>query len=184
MKTEEIDKKIGMPDIEQEWRRFEREVIDAPRIGVSQSRSSSSPRSMHRVAAIAVVMCIVGGLALAAVFYMLPSAADKAQPRPIQTDVEAQRAELPALTVDADESLASWDETEQAYVFDNVEMQAIVGYLATAYNVEPVFVSNEARHVRLYVTIPATKSLDEIVSLLNNLQHVEMQLADGKLIIR
>ena len=27
MKTEEIDKRIGMPDIDQEWAKFEQEVI-------------------------------------------------------------------------------------------------------------------------------------------------------------
>ena len=28
MKTEDIDKKIGMPDVDAEWAKFEREVID------------------------------------------------------------------------------------------------------------------------------------------------------------
>jgi hypothetical protein len=27
MKTEDIDKKIGMPDVDAEWAKFEREVI-------------------------------------------------------------------------------------------------------------------------------------------------------------
>ena len=29
MKTEDIDRKIGMPDIDMEWAKFEKEVIDA-----------------------------------------------------------------------------------------------------------------------------------------------------------
>ena len=28
MKTEDLDKKIGMPNVDAEWARFEREVID------------------------------------------------------------------------------------------------------------------------------------------------------------
>ena len=28
MKTEDIDKRIGMPDVDAEWAKFEREVID------------------------------------------------------------------------------------------------------------------------------------------------------------
>ena len=27
MKTEDIDKKIGMPDVDEEWAKFEREVL-------------------------------------------------------------------------------------------------------------------------------------------------------------
>ena len=29
MKTEDIDRKIGMPDIDMEWAKFDKEVIDA-----------------------------------------------------------------------------------------------------------------------------------------------------------
>ena len=52
MKTEDIDKKIGMPDVDAEWARFEREVIN---------KESAKPK---RVAAWAAGIGIAASIAL------------------------------------------------------------------------------------------------------------------------
>lgn len=171
MKPEEIDQKIGMPDVEAEWRRFEREVIDQPRPWMS------------RAAAI-VLVCVMSSLALAATFYLYH--------RPVADDasVTAPIPQLPALAEDSEleseetELLSCWDETSAMYVFDNKELQLIVEALCLLYPVEPVFLNDEARHIRLYISIaPQEKNIEEIVTLLNTFNHVQMHLEGNKLII-
>lgn len=177
MKPEDIDRMIGMPDIDAEWRRFERDVIDAPRL------ARTSRPWMGRAAAIALV-CVVSSLALAATWYLWH--------KPVATDAPTITSipEQPAPTEDCElepeeiELLACWDETAGMYVFDNQELQLIAEALSMMYPVEPVFVNEEARHIRLYFSIvPQERSIEEIVALLNTFHHVRLRLEDGKLLI-
>ena len=64
MRIEDIDKKIGMPDIDKEWAKFEREVI-APETSISATRSQRG--MIWKVAAtVAIILCISGGIIAAA----------------------------------------------------------------------------------------------------------------------
>ena len=38
MKTEDIDKKIGMPDVNDEWAKFESEVINKEKVAPQKNR--------------------------------------------------------------------------------------------------------------------------------------------------
>lgn len=174
MKTEEIDRKIGMPDVDQEWARFEREVIDAPRI-------TPQPRHWTSRAAAIALACVLGGLAVAATLLMR---------RPSETRAGAEASRPAVATASAvetamdDEAVdACYDEQQEAFVFDDVELQHIARYLEREYSVEAVFVNDEARHVRFYVTLSGHQSLLEIVELLNNFQHVQLRLDGQRLII-
>lgn len=63
MKNEEIDKKIGMPDIDAEWTKFEQDVIE----GKSHSKLSFLKNSSmtRKVAAILIIALCLGGLVVA-----------------------------------------------------------------------------------------------------------------------
>jgi len=76
MKTEEIDKRIGMPDIDAEWAKFEREVIGTrPPSSHSASvrKNEASPRRWHllpknwtsRAAVIGGIVFLLSGAAIA-----------------------------------------------------------------------------------------------------------------------
>ena len=56
MKTEDIDKKIGMPDVDAEWEKFEREVID--------KESTSNKRVIMWGLSIAASIALVAGIFL------------------------------------------------------------------------------------------------------------------------
>lgn len=177
MKPEEIDQKIGMPDVEQEWRRFERDVIDQPRLAPARRPW------MSRAAAIGWVG-LVSSLALAATWYLHHDAV--APDAPVAVSAPAPSASVGDSELEPEEEalLSCWDETAGMYVFDNQELQLVVEALGLLYDVVPVFVNDEARHLRLYIRIvPQERSLDEIVTLLNTFQHIRMRLEDGQLII-
>lgn len=180
MKTEEIDKKIGMPDIEEQWTRFEREVMDQPRL------TPSARPWMSRAAAIILACCLVSGLVLAATLYMRhdPVAADApmvatiTEEQPSASDCEIQPEE-------EDRLLSCWDDAAGVYVFDNQELQLVAEALSMLYPVEPVFANDEVRHIRLYFSIdPQKDSIEEIVTRLNTFYHVQMYLDGKRLIIQ
>lgn len=175
MNIEEIDRQIGMPDIDQEWAKFEREVIDTPRI---------APRSktwMSRAAAIAI-LCTIGFVALAStiiVYNMTPKVIEST-PEVNVGSTENVTTETMASSID----ITSYENEErQEWVFDNVEMQSIALCLQKQYGVDPVFVTEEAKHIRLYVTIAKNKKLPEVIAFLNNLQVVQLRLEGNKLVI-
>ncbi len=178
MKTEEIDKKIGMPDIDQEWARLKREVIDTPQ-GMRQ------PRNWWSRAAVIALVCVLGGLALAATFALR---GEKSAPVETTASTEVKAATAPQRTQGAAEAEAkavgSFDADADEWTFDDVELQTIARCLEQAYGVEAVFANEEARHVRLYVTLPREKGLEGIVELLNSLHHVQLRLEERQLIIQ
>lgn len=187
MKPEEIDQRIGMPDIEAEWRRFERDVIGQPSM-TDGSRPGVPPapgarRWMSRAAAIALT-CVVSGLVLAATYYLRHDRVAAIAPTTVSIPGQPATTDDSEITPEEDELLSCWDEEAGMYVFDNQELQLVAEALTMLYAVEPVFVNDEARHLRLYLSIvPRERSIEEIVTLLNTFHHVRMHLEDGKLII-
>ncbi len=93
MKTEDIDKRIGMPDVEAEWARFEREVI------------GKEPKGNRRS-----IYSWIGGLGIAAcilLFFLInmgdepkpaaPVVAEQAEPLPIQQPATEEVKEEPII---------------------------------------------------------------------------------------
>lgn len=95
MKTEDIDKKIGMPDVDAEWARFEQEVIG--------KETKASKRSIYSW---------IGGLGIAAcllLFFLInrgdepkpatPVVAEQAEPKPVQQPAAKENKEEPVVHI-------------------------------------------------------------------------------------
>lgn len=95
MKTEDIDKKIGMPDVDAEWARFEQEVIG--------KETKASKRSIYSW---------IGGLGIAAcllLFFLInmgdepkpatPIVAELAEPEPVQQPAAKENKEEPIVHI-------------------------------------------------------------------------------------
>ena len=90
MKTEDIDKRIGMPDVDAEWARFEQDVI------------GKEPKANRRS-----IYSWIGGLGIAAcllLFFLInigdepqpetPVVAEQAEPQPVQQSAAAEVKEI------------------------------------------------------------------------------------------
>lgn len=169
---ENIDKRIKMPDIDQEWKRFEREVI-------GQQEPDIAPRHWwSRAAVIAVIVSLT--LVAGATGYLLVSHADL-QPEAVSEPQEQPTA--PFATEEPVQVTEYLDQTADEWTFDNVAMSEIARCLHEQYGVEVTFGNEAARHIRLYVSFGRDQSLSEVIALLNNLQKVQLRLEDNHLII-
>lgn len=162
MDIEEIDRHIGMPDIDVEWAQFRHEYIDAP--------SAKTGFHLGRVAAVilATVGVSVTMLASAYLIRVMPARQVGRQPAVVVPDSTRSVQVAPDTTL---------------FVFDNVEMEVIASTLGTYYGLEPQFRDRNARHVRLYATIKKSSSIDEVVAFLNNFKKIKLSVHDGKLIV-
>ena len=179
MDIEELDRKIGMPDIEQEWQAFERNVMsdDRPRLALS--------RHLSRAAAV-VAVCLLGAVAVASSLYIYNNVEGaEAEPDATPAATVSDDVQTPPTVTEttAGTKAANFEQNDNEFVFDNVEMQDIAACLQQHYGVEPVFVNDKVRHIRLYLTLSKTRTIDEVVALLNNLQVVHLNVDGGRLII-
>lgn len=177
MKTEDIDRKIGMPDVDAEWAAFEHKVIDA-----SMLRRKWRIVGMSRAA---IVVAVVGCASLVAVASALLFTSVKfLQTAPTPTEMVAggtAQSRHPDFSMIQTDTL-SVDST--AFRFDNVELRTIVSTLAGYYGVGTKCENEEASHVRLYILIDRKKSVEEVAAYLSQFEKVWVVFEDGKLIIR
>lgn len=168
MKEEEIDRRIGMPDIDAEWARFEREVMHQKPLPLRPSR---------RISRTAAVVALVLGISLTAL----------ASAYIFRVVIPARHSSGLATTHDED-SLKQNTREEDAdttayFLFDNADMLTIARTLGEHYGVTPVFMDEEVKKVRLYARIEKKMSLDEVVRLLGNFKKVRLSVSDGRLLI-
>lgn len=173
MKTEEIDRRIGMPDIDKEWAKFEEQAF----------RPTRNVKLWNRAAAVIGVVFGLSAVAMASILLLEHAEPEKTIESSVETTVNPEK--LSAVASQADiivtDSLTIDNET---FRFDNVEMQTIAEALGEYYQVEPVFENDDARRLRLYVQIEKSKSIEQVVEFLNNFHKVQLRLEAGKLMIR
>jgi len=149
------DAQIGMPDVEQELLRVQRQA---------QARSTSA---LRKVAASVAIALFIGGIAVAAIIGG-PSLSRLFTPKP-QPPTELQR---PAGT--ANHSLGTVPATAKeaeakpdTLSFDNAELKDIMQQVALIYKVHVSFERQQPMHLRLHFQLVSTEKIEEVVARLN-----------------
>ena len=179
MKTEDIDRKIGMPDIEMEWAKFEKEVIEASdgKLKVDSRKSNVNSRIWSRAAMFIGIIMSVSLIALASIyFYPTPKQETETKKEVAERTVAVQHAEeikTDTLTIN-----------HEVFKFDNIEMKTIAKKIGDFYGKQIVFETEEAKHVRLYIQIEKTKSIEEVVEFMNNFKKVHLTIEGNSIHIR
>ena len=178
MKTEDIDRKIGMPDIDMEWAKFEKEVIDASE---EKSKMESGKwkvkRNWSRAAMFIGIIMGVSLIALASIyFYPTPK-----QETENKKDVAEQIAAVQHTEEIKTDTLTI---NREVFKFDNIEMKTIAKKVGDYYGKQIVFENEEAKHVRLYIQIEKTKSIEEVVEFMNNFKKVHLTIEGNSIHIR
>ena len=178
MKTEDIDRKIGMPDIDMEWAKFEKEVIDASE---EKSKMESGEwkvnRNWSRAAMFIGIIMGVSLIALASIyFYPTPK-----QETENKKDVAEQIAAVQHTEEIKTDTLTI---NREVFKFDNIEMKTIAKKIGDYYGKQIVFENEEAKHVRLYIQIEKTKSIEEVAEFMNNFKKVHLTIEGNSIHIR
>ena len=178
MKTEDIDRKIGMPDIDMEWAKFEKEVIDpSEEKSKVESRKWKVNSNWSRAAMFIGIIMSVSLIALASIYFY---------PTPKQeTETKKDVAELIAAVQHTEEiKTDTLTINREVFKFDNIEMKTIAKKVGDYYGKQIVFENEEAKHVRLYIQIEKTKSIEEVVEFMNNFKKVHLTIEGNSIHIR
>lgn len=143
-------------------------------------------RNRMKIAASIVGIIFLSGVALAAVQngWLNFSTSDKVVDNKVMTEQivpsnTLAKESLKAMTVEPTDSLDM-----KPVVFDNAELGTILMQMADFYNVKVEYMNANTQHVRLFFNWNKTKTLEQNMELLNAFDRIQIEYADGTLIVK
>ena len=148
--------------------------------------SNGSYRNRMKIAASIVGIIFLSGVALAAVqngwlnFSTSDKVVDnKAMAEQIVPTNTLANDSLKAMTVEPTDSLDM-----KPVVFDNAELGTILMQMADFYQVKVEYMNANTQHVRLFFNWNKTKTLEQNLELFNAFDRIQIEYADGTLIVK
>ena len=148
--------------------------------------SNGSYRNRMKIAASIVGIIFLSGVALAAVqngwlnFSTSDKVVDnKAMAEQIVPSNTLANDSLKAMTVEPTDSLDM-----KPVVFDDAELGTILMQMADFYHVKVEYMNANTQHVRLFFNWNKTKTLEQNMELLNAFDRIQIEYADGTLIVK
>ena len=148
--------------------------------------SNGSYPNRMKIAASVIGIIFLSGVAFAAVQngWIRFSASDKAVDNNAVTEqiVKPKPLANESLKVMTSESKDSLD--MKPVVFDNAELGTILTQMAYFYHVKVEYVNANTQHVRLFFNWNKTKSLEQNLEILNAFDRIQIEFADGTLMVK
>ena len=148
--------------------------------------SNGSYRNRMKIAASIVGIIFLSGVALAAVqngwlnFSTSDKVVDnKAMAEQIVPSNTLANDSLKAMTVEPTDSLDM-----KPVVFDNAELGTVLMQMADFYHVKVKYINANTQHVRLFFNWNKTKTLEQNLELLNAFDRIQIEYADGTLMVK
>ena len=148
--------------------------------------SNGSYRNRMKIAASIVGIIFLSGVALAAVqngwlnFSTSDKVVDnKAMAEQIVPSNTLTNDSLKAMTVEPTDSLDM-----KPVVFDDAELGTVLMQMADFYHVKVEYMNVNTQHVRLFFNWNKTKTLEQNLELLNAFDRIQIEYADGTLIVK
>ena len=148
--------------------------------------SNGSYRNRMKIAASIVGIIFLSGVALAAVqngwlnFSTSDKVVDnKAMAEQIVPSNTLANDSLKAMTVEPTDSLDM-----KPVVFDDAELGTVLMQMADFYHVKVEYMNTNTQHVRLFFNWNKTKTLEQNMELLNAFDRIQIEYADGTLIVK
>ena len=159
---------VPMPDANEEWATFNNEEME-------ELKNAGSFNSIKKMAAMLVGVLMLSGIAYATIAHF------------IGTD-EKPKAAITERKPDVDKVEKTYGmemtPTKKApVIFNNVELQQIMQYVADGYGVKVEFKNKAARTIRFYLQWEADDTLQEIIDKINHFEKVHLTLNEETITI-
>ena len=156
---------IPGPDANDAWEQFQKAHIVA-----------KSTTTWYKIAAMFIGILMLSGIAYAAISHFI-----KMEDKPQVTLTERK----PDIKKMEKTYGAEMTPTKKApVVFNNVELQQIMQYVADGYGVKVEFKNNAARTIRFYLQWEADDTLQEIIDKINHFEKVHLTLNEDTITIK
>lgn len=170
-------------DVDKAWKEFSEKHNKAKSIS---NGTNTSYRNRMQIAASIIGIIFLSGVALAAVQngWLKFAASDKVADNKVvaeQTDKSGLSADdsLKAVTAEPKDSLDM-----KPVVFDNAELGTILTQMADFYHVKVRYYNADTQHVRLFFNWNKTKTLEQNLEILNAFDRIQIEYAEGELVVK
>ena len=169
-------------DVEGEWEKFAAKRSALPLCSAKNFDEGNETQHVYpfkKMAASFIGVLLVSGMAFAAIHIVRMVNSHKAET--VQTEQPASykpSTALPTDTVKTDTTA-----TMQPVVFDNVPLEKMLPEIASYYDTEVSFRSEEARQLRFHFVWKREDGLGHAIEKLNRFESLNVRLEEGKIIV-
>ena len=170
-------------DVDKAWKEFSEKHNKAKSI----SNGANTPyRNRMQIAASIIGIIFLSGVALAAVQngWLKFAVSDKVADNKTTTEQTVKQKpsaddSLKAVTAEPKDSLDM-----KPVVFDNAELGTILTQMADFYHVKVRYDNADTQHVRLFFNWNKTKTLEQNLEILNAFDRIQIEYAEGELVVK
>ena len=172
-KTKSSLQTLHTPDIEAEWKRFEK---NHPTSKIMHHLWPTGIISRNIAATIAIA--IVSFTAVAAIVGIGINQLNQRQEASRPADVKTEYAEMIASPDSVKSVEQIKDKTPEIIVFDNEPLKTIAGKIAEYYGYEVEFNNEASKSLRLYFQWNQENTVEEVVERLDNFEQIHIVITD------
>ena len=167
--AEDARQKIASGIKEEEWQKFEAKHLNAQHYSLFTLHSS-----LFKLAAAFIGLLMLSGIAYAAVH--IASTASKPKVAVVDRKPDVKK-------VKKTYGISAAPTKSEPVIYNNVELQQIMQYIADGYGVKVEFKNEAARTLRFYLQWEADDTLQEIIDRINHFEKVHLTLTDETITI-
>ena len=153
-------------DVDAAWRRFNKRF-----------QPEQHGFSWMKIAAAFIGVLLVSGIAFAAIHIVRQHQKTDAP----KTEI-AENMTSPVTTVPAD-TIAKDTVTMQPVIYDNIPLERMLPEVAAHYDTKVTFLNEETRQLRFRFVWNPQQDIDQVISDLNQFEHLHVTLKDNQLIV-
>ena len=171
------NEEMKMPSVDEEWKKLKEEKQNSTKVAFLWS-------PMRKVAAVAAVL-VVSGFAFAAIHLVThyQQSSEKNDTELVASDDNsAQQVPAPQKTY-TEEKTDSASIAKFPLVYENAELQNILSSIAEHFHLQVTYKNESARHIRLFLQLKENMSIDDIITLMNHFEKVNIRREGQTLIV-
>ena len=174
---DKLKEEMKMPSVDEEWKKLKEEKKKS-----TKAVSLWSP--MIKVAAVAAVL-VVSGFAFAAIHLALLSrqTSDKNNTELIAASKDSVLEVSFTRKANIEEKADSASTAKLPLVYENAELQNILTPIAEHFHLQVTYQNESARHIRLFLQLREDMSIDDIITLMNHFEKVNIRREGQTLIV-
>lgn len=171
------NEEIKMPSVDEEWKKLKEEKLKSTKVAFLWS-------PMRKVAAVAAVL-VVSGFAFAAIHLVTHSqqSSEKNDTELVASDDNsAQQVPAPQKTY-TEEKTDTASIAKLPLVYENAELQNILTPIVKHFHLKVTYQNESVRHIRLFLQLREDMSIDDIITLMNHFEKVNIRREGQTLIV-
>lgn len=165
---DKLKEEMKMPSIDEEWKKLKEEKKQSTKVAFLWS-------PMRKAAAVAAVL-VVSGFTFAAIHLVTLSqqSSEKNDTELVASDDNsAQQVPTPQKTY-TEEKTDTTSIAKLPLVYENAELQNILTPIAEHFHLQVTYQNESVRHIRLFLQLREDMSIDDIITLMNHFEKVNI----------